>query len=653
MKTRVRVLRWGSALGLAGGLMLQIATSAPVAQGFDLSKAPVTVRAHISGSAELALGGQVQSPRPANYFPSSDECQSDIGTNIKVNQNCLNITDPDLQGRAQAQNETSVTVDPNNQQHLLASYNDYRRGDGTCGASYSLDGGRSWNDSTVPNGFTRGNGSIGPGQPAFGTAPREYWQAAGDTSVAFDTRGNAYLSCQAFQRGKEVAGNPDLSSAFLLFRSTHNSGASFNFPGRYTTFFSDVTGSTEVAPGFGAFLEDKALMTVDNHVGSPFQDRIYVTWTEFNINTGSGYIYEVHSNDYGQTFSQRVLVSTASTLCPFPFSAPTAGCDNNQFSQPFTGPDGALYVVWANYNSVNLNAKPPLAPAKYQVLIAKSTDGGATFSAPQKVSDYYELPDCATYQGGADPGRACVPEKGTTTNSIFRATNYPVGGVNPRDPRQVVVSLASYINADSRESNGCVPTGTDPISTGGLYTGVKTAGACNNKVVISVSNNGGATFKGTTTDVREMPVASSGQREAVSDQWFQWLDFSQSGRAIVGYYDRQYGDDEATGFSDQSVAGADDLPSEFDVTRVSTSSMPPPTEFGGVFWGDYGSVAAVGDAAEAVWSDTRSIDLFICPGTAAPGVPPALCTGSATNAARANDQDIFSARTNVPGGGGR
>ena len=30
------------------------------------------------------------------------------GNNVKVNQNCLNITDPDLQGRAQAQNETSV-----------------------------------------------------------------------------------------------------------------------------------------------------------------------------------------------------------------------------------------------------------------------------------------------------------------------------------------------------------------------------------------------------------------------------------------------------------------------------------------------------------------------------------------------------------------
>ena len=77
---------------------------------------------------------------PANYFPGSDECQANLGSNIKVNQNCLNISDPKLQGRSQAQNETSIAVDPNNTQHVLASFNDYRRGDGTCGVSYSLDG---------------------------------------------------------------------------------------------------------------------------------------------------------------------------------------------------------------------------------------------------------------------------------------------------------------------------------------------------------------------------------------------------------------------------------------------------------------------------------------------------------------------------------
>src|SRR5919201_617260 len=37
---------------------------------------------------------------PTQYFPrGSDACPSNIQSNIKVNQNCLNLTDPDLQGR--------------------------------------------------------------------------------------------------------------------------------------------------------------------------------------------------------------------------------------------------------------------------------------------------------------------------------------------------------------------------------------------------------------------------------------------------------------------------------------------------------------------------------------------------------------------------
>src|SRR5439155_25150587 len=96
------------------------------------------------------------------------------------------------------------------------------------GTSYSLDGGRGWIDSTTPNGFTRG--------APFGNFARQYWQASGDTSVAWDTRGNAYLSCMVFNRGAPTTTNPDLSSAFLVFRSTGNNGGSWNFPGRYITF---------------------------------------------------------------------------------------------------------------------------------------------------------------------------------------------------------------------------------------------------------------------------------------------------------------------------------------------------------------------------------------------------------------------------------
>src|SRR5439155_26865461 len=143
----------------------------------------------VSGFAEFELGSQGNGAgaKPTSYVPrGSDACPTNQSSNIKVNQNCLNLTDPDFQGRAQAQNETFLAQDPNQPNHLIASYNDYRRGDGTCGVSYSLDKGRTWTETTVRNGFTRGRGL-----PS--NAPREYWQASGDTSVGWDSKGNAYL----------------------------------------------------------------------------------------------------------------------------------------------------------------------------------------------------------------------------------------------------------------------------------------------------------------------------------------------------------------------------------------------------------------------------------------------------------------------------
>ena len=77
-----------------------------------------------------------------------------------------------------------------------------------------------------------------------------------------------------FNRGAGTSPNPDQSSAFFVFRSTGNNGASWNFPAR-------PVASPTTPPGAGDFLLDKQLMTVDNHVGSPFQDRVYVTWTTF------------------------------------------------------------------------------------------------------------------------------------------------------------------------------------------------------------------------------------------------------------------------------------------------------------------------------------------------------------------------------------
>lgn len=575
--------------------------------------------------------------RSGNYYPTSDDgCPHNLGSNTKVNQNCLNISDPTLQGRAQAQNETSIAQDPNNPNHIVASYNDYRRGDGNCYGAYSLNGGQQWTDTTIPMSFTNGT--------AFGAA-RQYWQAGGDTAVAWDTKGNVYFQCQMFLRGIGASPNPDLSSAVYVFRSTGNNGASWNFPGRPVIESSDTTGANGGAP-----FEDKPYMTVDNHKGSPFQDRVYVTYTEFAAD-GSAYIWESYSKDYGETFSPRVLVSeNNTTLCTntFGLGTPQGNCNENQFSQPFTGPDGNLYVAWANYNNTVTGNDN-----RNQMLLAKSTDGGQTFSLPVKVGDYYDLPDCATYQGGQDAGRACVPEKGSSTHSVFRATNLPVGAVNPKKANQVIVTYGSYINVHSNESNGCVPAGFSPFGIN-VYTGVKTPGACNNDILISVSNNGGASFTGTTTDPRVMTSINTKPGQATTDQFWQWATFSNTGRLAVSYYDRQYGKDEFNGYSDISLTGVDDPYTEFNTVRVTSSSMPYPTQFpdaqgNSVFYGDYTGISASDGVAHPLWMDTRSPDLFLCPGTGVPGVPPRVCTGtSVPNGPMANDQDAFTATVTIP-----
>ena len=145
---------------------------------------------------------------------------------------------------------------------------------------------------------------------------------------------------------------------------------------------------------------------------------------------------------------------------------------------------------------------------------------------------------------------------------------------------------------------------------------------------------------------------SPGQRH--TDQYWQWAAFTRDGKLAVDYYDRQYGNDETTGASDFSLSGSDDL-NHFG-HRVTTSSMPAPTQFegpfGGQFYGDYVWLSA-SDKAYPIWSDTRALDLFLCPTSATgPNNPPQLCGANETNGEVANDEETYMAAVNVPTAGG-
>jgi hypothetical protein len=622
-------LRRALSLISTGLLVLAGATvAAPTAgaHGFGYQDLTPLQKRLVSGTYAEAQAGQAASRAATVFTRSAPGCDDRRGSNVKVNQNCPNVVDPDQAGRSQAQNETWIAANPARPSQMVVSYNDYRRGDGTCGASYSGDGGARWADATLPTGYTRGT--------AFGGTPREYWQGGGDTAVAWDTRGNLYLLCLLFKRGVAVTSDPDRSSGIYIFRSTGTAGASFNFPARPVAEHDDRVGA-------GNFLLDKPLMTVDGAPSSPFRDRVYVTWTTFAAD-GTAYIHGAYSADYGETFSAPVLISADSALCPNDFGVPTPSgrCNVNQFSQPVAGPDGRLYVVWNNFN----NALSGAGDNRSQVLIAVSSDGGASFSPPVKAGDYYDLPDCPTYQNGANPGRACIPEKGATATSFFRAVNYAYVAVSPRDPARVSVAYGSYISRNSRETSGCTPTGF-AASGNNLYDGVKTGG-CNNDIVLSESTDGGATFTGGAADVRDLPSITDRPGQRTTDQYFHGLDYTPTGRLVATYYDRQYGRAATTGASDISVSARSG--GGFAASRVTTSSMPPPSQFDGTFFGDYIQLDTTATTAYPAWVDSRPAAPFRCPGTGVPGVPPAICTATAPNVTPANDQEVFTARVPLP-----
>jgi hypothetical protein len=68
----------------------------------------------------------------------------------------------------------------------------------------------------------------------------------------------------------------------------------------------------------------------------------------------------------------------------------------------------------------------------------------------------------------------------------------------------------------------------------------------------------------------------------------------------------------------------------------------PDAQGNSVFFGDYAGVSAQ-SGAHPLWSDTRTPDAFVCPGTGVTGVPPALCQATEPSGLLAHDQTIYTA----------
>ena len=337
------------------------------------------------------------------------------------------------------QNETAIAVDPNNPNRIVGGANDYVTrtwscmisgtpcsflGDGYSGTYFSNDGGGTWCcNSRNPSHI----GTLIPGVEHLVGGP---YDAGGDPSVAFDSHHHAFYAGLGFNR-------LSAPNTVTVSKGTFPAGAlTWGAP----TFINATTSPST--------FNDKEWIAVDSHGVSPFQDRVYVTWTRFLFNPATGAyvqspIFFVYSTDHGATFSTPISIS--------------GNVLYGQGSRPVVGPDGTLYVFW--------DGSTRLASLDSTYMV-KSIDGGATWSKPLSVSTLADI----------------MPLRDTA----FRVNSFPAAAAAPNG--DLYVTWTGEVPNDNSTNAG---------TTGCAYfiVGSPTVLAnCHSAAVYSKSTDGGATW---------------------------------------------------------------------------------------------------------------------------------------------------------------
>jgi len=466
------------------------------------------------------------------------------GANVDAIVNDTTFTLVDGTQCYEPQNEQNIVVNPTNNQNIVTSANDYRYGFQAL-IYYSIDGGSTFRDVLLPgwDPATGGNGLF------------KHVQAGGDPVLAFAPDGTLYYSALVYDfsfanrtpSGVAVASSRDGGATWTTPVMVHYEAAN--------NFFND---KEWIAAGAGG--------------------NVYVTWTLFKSNKPNGYIssniVEAVSHDYGATWSSPIAVSDSA----HPF---------DQGSSPAVAPDGTIYVAYEGNQASDVT--------KDQIVLARSTDGGQTFTNVE-LGRVYD--DFGCYPLNVAQGRQRL------SFEQFRISSFPSLAIDPTTGGLAVAW------SDNQNNAGCA-AGASAFS-----------GTTNNQVKLVTSANGT-----TWTAPRIITSGADKVYPAVG---------ANHGRTVVGYYTRDYSPvPTATdhscqrGFLDTSdpnypfsapvyelvpvpvcldyafSSSTDGYASE---TRVSTQSSNPYVQFSGSFIGDYTGVAVdSAGGAHTVWTDSRGL----------------------------------------------
>jgi Integrin beta chain VWA domain len=225
--------------------------------------------------------------------------------------------------------------------------------------------------------------------PTAATVPATHG-LCGDPSLAFDSQGRlfwTYLGC--------IAGScPNCRADVFIAQVNPATGAILaGYP-------INVTASAGVnLPAASGFSHDKEWLAADHNAGSasPFQDRLYIVWTQFGVGASGTAILTTFSTNQGQTWSAPLTLSVGAEGFVWP-------------SHNAVAANGDVYVTYHSQPGFRPDPNPadndPSNPngTSGQVFVLRSTDGGVSY--PQKSTPYTAGNADITSNVQSDAGRA-------------------------------------------------------------------------------------------------------------------------------------------------------------------------------------------------------------------------------------------------------
>ncbi|HEV2119892.1 MAG TPA: hypothetical protein VGS11_07305 [Candidatus Bathyarchaeia archaeon] len=480
----------------------------------------------LSDIASLSMFAKVTSmgyTGPETGDDHHDDNGGDVGPIQTVNSYRINQN-----YNQRPQDEPAVTANPSTGTVVVGA-NDYGIGGPVGGGVYTHIKGAAFPSPTYFPPFpllcAGGSGStcvfsappIGTGDPAlvYGARYNEYYY----TSIGF-ANDNCASGVFLYRSSNGLDWTRPVINRFLATPTATGGGI------RTITYYDGgPTGQNCMT------FNDKEWIAVDNTPTSLFYGRIYVTWSQFNLDPSgmfatSSPIMLAYSDDRGDTFSNPIDVTGApgNTNCMFPaIPANTGRCVEDQFSVPVVGTDGTIYVTFINGEFSATSSRDQYLVSRVHPGSGFSVDG--PFQATFPVYDQPNLDYPTQTTGGQGRSTLC--------NSNFRlaATEgfaIKVDGTNAANDKLYIAW------ADDRAHQG---------EFSGVTVGPRSSGyACpagkmtDNDVFIIRSDNQGSSW----TEPIQVNQDKAPGTVNNKDQFYPWVSVNQKGQVAVLYQDRRY-----------------------------------------------------------------------------------------------------------------